>query len=306
MRVVNSIEDLIGRTPIIQLGKIADPQGARVLVKLEFFNPAGSIKDRVALQMVKAAEKAGKLKPGGVIVEPTSGNTGIGLAMVAAARGYRLIIVMPETMSIERQRLIRGLGAELVLTSGNEGMTGAVEKAKEIIEDNRDFLILQQFENPANPEAHRLTTAPEIIEQVGNDDVAAFVCGVGTGGTLTGTGSALKEKLPAMKVIAVEPAGSAVLSGGQQGLHHIQGIGAGFIPPVLDKSIIDEVVQVEDEDAYLTARRMMREEGIIAGISSGAAVFAALNAAVQFSPEKMVLTIAPDTGERYLSTALFD
>lgn len=305
MKIADSIEDLIGRTPVVQLGKMADPKGARVLVKLEFFNPAGSIKDRVALQMVKDAEKAGKLKPGGVIVEPTSGNTGIGLAMVAAARGYRLIIVMPETMSIERQKLIRGLGAELELTPGDEGMAGAVKKAQEIVEKHQEYIILQQFENPANPEAHRLTTAQEIIEQVG-DDLAAFVCGVGTGGTISGVGSVLKEKLPAVKVIAVEPAGSPVLSGGKAGTHGIQGIGAGFIPPVLDQSIIDEVIQVEDDDAFNTARKMMREEGIMAGISSGAAVFAALRAAAKFSPEKAVLAIAPDTGERYLSTALFE
>ncbi|HHV34764.1 MAG TPA: cysteine synthase A [Syntrophomonadaceae bacterium] len=305
MKVVNSIDDLIGNTPIIQLGKIVDPKGAKVLVKLEFFNPAGSIKDRVALQMVKSAEKAGKLKPGGVIVEPTSGNTGIGLAMVAAARGYRLIIVMPETMSIERQKLIRGMGAELVLTPGNEGMTGAVNKAQEIIEKNREYIILQQFENPANPEAHRLTTAPEIIHQVG-DELAAFVCGVGTGGTISGIGGALKEKLPAVKVIAVEPAGSPVLSGGKQGAHNIQGIGAGFIPPVLDESVIDEVIRVEDDDALITARKMMKKEGIMAGISSGAAVFAAIKVAAKLSPEKAVLAIAPDTGERYLSTELFD
>lgn len=305
MKVVNSIDDLIGNTPIIQLGKIVDPKGAKVLVKLEFFNPAGSIKDRVALQMVKSAEKAGKLKPGGVIVEPTSGNTGIGLAMVAAARGYRLVIVMPETMSIERQKLIRGMGAELVLTPGNEGMTGAVNKAQEIIEKNREYIILQQFENPANPEAHRLTTAPEIIHQVG-DELAAFVCGVGTGGTISGIGGALKEKLPAVKVIAVEPAGSPVLSGGKQGAHNIQGIGAGFIPPVLDESVIDEVIRVEDDDALITARKMMKKEGIMAGISSGAAVFAAIKVAAKLSPEKAVLAIAPDTGERYLSTELFD
>lgn len=305
MKVVNSIDDLIGNTPIIQLGKIVDPKGAKVLVKLEFFNPAGSIKDRVALQMVKSAEKAGKLKPGGVIVEPTSGNTGIGLAMVAAARGYRLIIVMPETMSIERQKLIRGMGAELVLTPGNEGMTGAVNKAQEIIGKNREYIILQQFENPANPEAHRLTTAPEIIHQVG-DELAAFVCGVGTGGTISGIGGALKEKLPAVKVIAVEPAGSPVLSGGKQGAHNIQGIGAGFIPPVLDESVIDEVIRVEDDDALITARKMMKKEGIMAGISSGAAVFAAIKVAAKLSPEKAVLAIAPDTGERYLSTELFD
>lgn len=305
MKVVNSIDDLIGNTPIIQLGKIVDPKGAKVLVKLEFFNPAGSIKDRVALQMVKSAEKAGKLKPGGVIVEPTSGNTGIGLAMVAAARGYRLVIVMPETMSIERQKLIRGMGAELVLTPGNEGMTGAVNKAQEIIGKNREYIILQQFENPANPEAHRLTTAPEIIHQVG-DELAAFVCGVGTGGTISGIGGALKEKLPAVKVIAVEPAGSPVLSGGKQGAHNIQGIGAGFIPPVLDESVIDEVIRVEDDDALITARKMMKKEGIMAGISSGAAVFAAIKVAAKLSPEKAVLAIAPDTGERYLSTELFD
>ncbi|MGB4504504.1 MAG: cysteine synthase A [Syntrophaceticus sp.] len=305
MKIADSIEDLIGRTPVVQLGKMSDPKGARVLVKLEFFNPAGSIKDRVALQMVKDAEKAGKLKPGGGIVEPTSGNTGIGLAVVAAVRGYRLIIVMPETMSIERQKLIRGLGAELELTPGDEGMAGAVKRAQEIVEKHKEYIILQQFENPANPEAHRLTTAQEIIDQVG-DDLAAFVCGVGTGGTISGVGGVLKEKLPAVKIIAVEPAGSPVLSGGKAGTHSIQGIGAGFIPPVLDQSIIDEVIQVEDDDAFNTARKMMREEGIMAGISSGAAVFAALRAAAKFSPEKAVLTIAPDTGERYLSTALFE
>ena len=238
-------------------------------------------------------------------MEPTSGNTGIGLAMVAAARGYRLIIVMPETMSIERQKLIRGMGAELVLTPGNEGMTGAVNKAQEIIEKNREYIILQQFENPANPEAHRLTTAPEIIHQVG-DELAACVCGVGTGGTISGIGGALKEKLPAVKVIAVEPAGSPVLSGGKQGAHNIQGIGAGFIPPVLDESVIDEVIRVEDDDALITARKMMKKEGIMAGISSGAAVFAAIKVAAKLSPEKAVLAIAPDTGERYLSTELFD
>ncbi|CEO90421.1 cysteine synthase A [Syntrophaceticus schinkii] len=305
MKVANSIEELIGRTPVIQLGKMADPKGARVLVKLEFFNPAGSIKDRVALQMVRDAEKTGKLKPGGVIVEPTSGNTGIGLAMVAAARGYTLIIVMPETMSIERQKLIRGLGAELVLTPGDEGMTGAVNRAQEMLKKHPDYVVLQQFENPANAEAHRLTTGPEIIDQVGKD-LAAFVCGVGTGGTLTGTGSVLKEKLSGVKVIAVEPAGSPVLSGGKEGTHNIQGIGAGFIPPVLDQRVIDQVIRVEDEEALITARRMMREEGIMAGISSGAAVFAAIKIAATLSPEKAVLAIAPDTGERYLSTALFE
>ncbi|MDD4783090.1 MAG: cysteine synthase A [Syntrophaceticus sp.] len=305
MKVANSIEELIGRTPVIQLGKMADPKGARVFVKLEFFNPAGSIKDRVALQMVETAEKEGRLKPGGVIVEPTSGNTGIGLAMVAASRGYRLILVMPETMSVERQKLISGLGADLVLTPGDEGMSGAVNRAEEMIEEHPDYFLPQQFENPANSEAHRLTTAQEILEQMG-DDLAAFVCGVGTGGTLTGVGSVLKEKKPAVKIIAVEPAGSPVLSGGKAGVHNIQGIGAGFIPAVLDQSLIDQVITVEDDKAIETAKTMMKKEGIMAGISSGAAVYAALQVAAQLSHQQAVLAIAPDTGERYLSTALFE
>jgi cysteine synthase A len=305
MKVANSIEELIGCTPVVRLGKMADPKGARVFVKLEFFNPAGSIKDRVALQMVETAEKEGKLKPGGVIVEPTSGNTGIGLAMVAAARGYKLLIVMPETMSVERQKLISGLGAELVLTPGKEGMSGAVKRAEEICMENPDYFLPQQFENPANSKAHRLTTAQEILDQMG-EDLAGFVCGVGTGGTLTGVGSVLKEKMPAVKIIAVEPAGSPVLSGGQVGVHNLQGIGAGFIPSVLDQNLIDQVFTVGDEQAIETAKTMMKKEGIMAGISSGAAVYATLQVAAQLSPQKAVLAIAPDTGERYLSTALFD
>lgn len=304
-KTASSIVDLIGETPIVQLGKMADPLRARVLVKLEFFNPAGSSKDRVALQMVLNAERTGKLKAGGVIVEPTSGNTGIGLAMVAAARGYRLIIVMPENMSVERQKLIQGFGAELELTPAIEGMAGAVKRAQEIVKEHPDYYLPQQFENPANSEAHRLTTAAEIIEQLG-DELAAFVCSVGTGGTITGVGSVLKERYPEVKVIAVEPANSPVLSGGKPGPHDIQGIGAGFIPPVLDMGVIDEIIQVEDRDAFTTARRMMRDEGVLAGISSGAAVYAALIAAAEFPPEKAVLAIAPDTGERYLSTRLFD
>lgn len=300
-----SIVELIGRTPVIWLNKMTDPMKARLLVKLEFFNPAGSSKDRAALQMVLNAEKTGRLKPGGVIVEPTSGNTGIGLAMVAASRGYRLIIVMPENMSVERQKLIKGLGAELELTPAEEGMAGAVKRAEEIMREHPDYYLPQQFENPANPEAHRLTTGAEIIEQVG-DELAAFVCCVGTGGTITGVGSILKERYPKVKVIAVEPANSPVLSGGKPGRHSIQGIGAGFIPPVLDLGIIDEIIQVGDQDAFITARRMMREEGIIAGISSGAAVYAALKFAAEFPPDKAVLAVAPDTGERYLSTQLFD
>lgn len=306
MKVANSIEELIGCTPVVQLGKMADPKGARVFVKLEFFNPAGSIKDRVALQMVETAEKEGKLKPGGVIVEPTSGNTGIGLAMVTAARGYKLIIVMPETMSVERQKLISGLGAELVLTPGKEGMGGAVKRAEKMAKEHPDYFLPQQFENPANSKAHRLTTVQEILDQMGEDDLAGFVCGVGTGGTLTGVGSVLKEKMPAVKIIAVEPAGSPVLSGGKAGVHNLQGIGAGFIPSVLDQNLIDQVITVEDDKAIETAKAMMKREGIMAGISSGAAVCAALQVAAQLSPQQAVLAIAPDTGERYLSTALFD
>lgn len=302
--IAKSIIDLIGQTPVVQLGKIANPDQGRVLVKLEFYNPGGSIKDRVALRMIEVAELNGKLKPGGVIVEPTSGNTGIGLAMVAAARGYRLIIVMPETMSVERQKLIRGFGAELILTPGDRGMSGAVEKAREIVGQNPGFFLPQQFENPANPEAHQLTTACEIIEQVGSG-LAAFVCGVGTGGTLTGVGSILKERYPGVKIIAVEPAGSPVLSGGKPGIHGIQGIGAGFLPLVLKTELIDEVIPVKDEDAYNTSCRMMCEEGILSGISSGAAVFAAIRVAQRYAPEQVVLAIAPDTGERYLSTSLF-
>ncbi len=304
MQVASSILGLIGKTPVVQLRKLAPGEGARLLVKLEFFNPGGSIKDRIALSMVEAAEKSGRLKPGGVIVEPTSGNTGIGLAMVAAAKGYRLIIVMPETMSLERQKLLKGFGAELVLTPGEEGMAGAVARAREIVEQNPGYFLPQQFENPANPQVHRLTTAREILEQCGGD-LAAFVCGVGTGGTLTGVGEVLKERNPQIRIIAVEPAGSPVLSGGKPGSHGIQGIGAGFIPAVLRTALIDEIIQVRDEDACETARKMMREEGILAGISSGAAVYAALQVARKFPPDKAVLAIAPDTGERYLSTPLF-
>ncbi len=304
MQVTASVLDLIGKTPVVQLRKLPPRKGARLFVKLEYFNPGGSIKDRIALNMIETAEKCGRLRPGGVIVEPTSGNTGIGLAVVAAARGYRLIIVMPETMSVERQKLLQGFGAELVLTPGDEGMKGAVARAREIVAQNPDFFLPQQFENPANPEVHRLTTAQEIIRQL-NDDLAAFVCGVGTGGTLTGVGEVLKERDPQIKIIAVEPAGSPVLSGGEPGSHAIQGIGAGFIPAVLKTGIIDDVIRVRDEEAYETARRMMREEGILAGISSGAAVCAALKVARNYDPDKAVLTIAPDSGERYLSTPLF-
>ncbi|HAA90335.1 MAG TPA: cysteine synthase A [Peptococcaceae bacterium] len=304
MQVVSSVLELIGKTPVVELRKIVPKGSARVLVKLEYFNPAGSIKDRIALKMVEEAEKNGLLKPGGVIVEPTSGNTGIGLALVAAVKGYRLIIVMPESMSIERQRLLQGLGAELVLTPDEEGMGGAIARARHIVAENPGYFLLQQFENPANPQAHRETTAQEILAQTGGE-LDAFVCGVGTGGTLTGVGEVLKEKIPGIKVVAVEPAASPVLSGGKPGSHEIQGIGAGFVPAVLNTEIIDQVIQVSDRDAIETSKKLMQKEGIIAGISSGAAVYAALEVASSLGSGKTVLTIAPDTGERYLSTSLF-
>ncbi len=304
MQVVSSVLELIGKTPVVELRRIVPKGSARVLVKLEYFNPAGSIKDRIALKMVEEAEKSGFLKPGGTIVEPTSGNTGIGLALVAVVKGYRVIVVMPESMSVERQKLLQGLGAELVLTPDEEGMEGAVARARQIVAENPGYFLLQQFENPANPQAHRETTAQEILAQT-EGKLDAFVCGVGTGGTLTGVGEVLKEKIPGVKVVAVEPAASPVLSGGKAGSHKIEGIGAGFVPAVLNTGIIDQVIQVSDQDAIATSRKLMQKEGIIAGISAGAAVYAALKVASSLGPGKTVLTIAPDTGERYLSTSLF-
>jgi cysteine synthase A len=304
VQVVSSVLELIGKTPVVELRRIVPKGSARVLVKLEYFNPAGSIKDRIALKMVEEAEKSGFLKPGGTIVEPTSGNTGIGLALVAVVKGYRVIVVMPESMSVERQKLLQGLGAELVLTPDEEGMEGAVARARQIVAENPGYFLLQQFENPANPQAHRETTAQEILAQT-EGKLDAFVCGVGTGGTLTGVGEVLKEKIPGVKVVAVEPAASPVLSGGKAGSHKIEGIGAGFVPAVLNTGIIDQVIQVSDQDAIATSRKLMQKEGIIAGISAGAAVYAALKVASSLGPGKTVLTIAPDTGERYLSTSLF-
>lgn len=304
MKRARDITELIGLTPIVQLNRMADPKGASVWVKLEYFNPGGSIKDRVALKMIEAAEQQGKIKPGSTIVEPTSGNTGIGLAMVAAARGYRLVLVMPETMSIERRKILKAYGAQFILTPGIDGMQGAVEQAVELVKRNPDYFMPQQFSNPANPQAHEETTAREIIEQM-EGRISAFVAAVGTGGTVTGTGRILKQHVPGVLVIGVEPDASPVLSGGEAGPHKIQGIGAGFIPEVLELELLDRVVRVKDGDALETARRLASEEGLLVGISSGANVWAALEIAKQLKMEESVVVIAPDTGERYISTELF-
>ncbi len=294
----------IGGTPLVPLRRLAPPGGARVLAKLESRNPGGSVKDRIARAMIEAAEREGRLAPGGTIVEPTSGNTGIGLAWIAASRGYRCVLVMPETMSVERRALLAHLGAELVLTPGSEGMGGAIRRAEEIARETGAFRP-DQFANPANPDVHRRTTAEEIWRDTGGE-VDALVAGVGTGGTITGVGSVLRERRPGARIVAVEPDESPVLSGGQPGPHGIQGIGAGFVPAVLDVSLLDEVVRVTTEQALAAARRLAREEGILGGISSGAAVCAALALAAR--PEfagRTIVTILPDTGERYLSTPLF-
>lgn len=303
-----SIDQLIGHTPLLELSHIEKAEGlrARVLAKLESFNPGGSAKDRIARAMLDAAEEAGVLTPGeGTVIEPTSGNTGIGLAMVAAARGYRAVIVMPDTMSIERRRLVAAYGAEVVLTPGAKGMAGAIERANELARSIPQSIVAGQFDNPANPNAHRTTTGPEIWEDTdGNVDI--LVAGVGTGGTITGAGSYLKEKNPALKVVAVEPQASPVLSGGTAGPHKIQGIGAGFVPQVLDTAIYDEIVTVSAEDAFATGRMLGAREGVLAGISSGAALWAALEEAKKPENEgKTIVVMLVDTGERYLSTDLF-
>jgi cysteine synthase A len=302
-RVANSITELIGQTPVVKLNRLVDEDSAEVYLKLEFMNPGSSVKDRIALAMIEAAEKAGKIKPGDTIIEPTSGNTGIGLAMVAAAKGYKTILVMPDTMSLERRNLLRAYGAELVLTPGSEGMRGAIRKAEELANEHGYFMP-QQFKNEANPEIHRLTTGPEIVEQMG-DQLDAFVAGIGTGGTITGAGEVLREKYPNIKIYAVEPADSPVLSGGKPGPHKIQGIGAGFVPDILNTNIYDEVITVKTEEAFEAARRAAREEGILGGISSGAAIHAALKVAKQLGKGKKVLAIIPSNGERYLSTPLY-
>lgn len=303
-RKANSILELIGQTPVVRLNKIVGKNDATIWAKLEMFNPLSSVKDRICLSMVEAAEKEGNLKPGATIVEPTSGNTGIGLAMVAAVKGYKLILTMPDTMSIERRSLLKAFGAELILTPGKEGMKGAVKKAEELIKKNPDYFMPQQFNNLANPEIHRKTTAVEILEQVG-ENIDAFVAGVGTGGTITGVGEVLRKKNPKVKIIAVEPSASAVLSGCPSGPHKIQGIGAGFVPQVLNTDILDEIITVSNEDAAATSRRLTKEEGLFVGISSGAACWAALKVAKRLGKGKTVVVILPDTGERYLTTDLF-
>lgn len=306
-RIANSISELVGNTPLVRLNRVAQAEGAQaeILLKLEFYNPASSVKDRIGLSMIEAAEAAGKLGPDTIILEPTSGNTGIGLAFVAAAKGYKCTLVMPDTMSLERRKLLRAFGAELVLTPGAKGMTGAIAQAREMAESDARYFIPQQFENPANPAIHRRTTAEEIWRDT-DGQVDILVSGVGTGGTITGVSEVIKARNPDFYTVAVEPADSPVLSGGQPGPHKIQGIGAGFVPAVLNVDIIDEVVQVTNDAALVMARRVAAEDGILVGISSGAAIWAALQVAKRpQNAGKRVVTIIPSSGERYLSTALF-
>src|SRR5262245_21631403 len=300
-RVASTVLELIGRTPLVRLNRLPKAGGAEVVAKLESVNPGGSVKDRIAVAMLEDAERRGLLKAGGTIVEPTSGNTGIRLAMAAAVKGYRLILTMPDDMSVERQRLLARFGAEIQLTPAIEGMTGAVFAAQELVREHPEYFMPQQFQNPANPEIHRRTTALEILEAMDGRRIDAFVAGVGTGGTVTGVGEVLKSKIPGIQVIAVEPARSPVLSGGRARPHAIQGIGASFIPGVLNREVLDRVMTVRDEDALAWARRLAREEGLLVGISAGAAAFAACAVAAELGPEQLVVTVLPDTGERYLS-----
>jgi cysteine synthase A len=303
-KIYEDIAQLIGNTPMVKLNRIVPEDTAEVIVKLESFNPGGSVKDRIALNMIKKAEEEGRLKPGGTIVEATSGNTGIGLAMVSAVKGYRLILVMPDTMSIERRNLLLSYGAKLVLTPGAEGMKGAIKKAQEILESNPDYIMLDQFKNPANPEIHELTTAKEILKDT-NGLVDAFVAGVGTGGTISGVGKVLKQYNKDIKIVAVEPEESPVLSGGEPGPHKIQGIGAGFVPDTLNLDVIDEIIKVKERDAFEMSMKLAKQEGILCGISSGANVFAAIEVANRLGKGKRVVTVLPDTGERYLSMHKF-
>lgn len=305
MKIANNITELIGNTPMVKLNKLKPKNGADIYLKLEFYNPGSSIKDRIALSMIEASEQDGSLQKDGTIVEPTSGNTGIGLAMIGAAKGYNVILVMPDTMSMERRKLLKVFGAKLVLTDGAKGMKGAIEKAEEIVKENPSYFMPQQFMNKANPEAHRKSTALEILEQMDND-FDMFIAGVGTGGTITGVGEVIKSKLDKAKIVAVEPKASAVLSGDNPGPHKIQGIGAGFVPDILNVDIIDEVFKVRDEDALETARRVVLDEGILVGISSGAAVYTAIEKAKELGEGKKIVVIIPSYGERYLSTPLFN
>jgi cysteine synthase A len=301
LRFAQNVLDLIGRTPVVRLNRLPARDGAAVVAKVESLNPGGSVKDRIAVAMLEDAERRGLLRPGGTIVEPTSGNTGIGLAIAAAVKGYRLILTLPDDMSVERQRLLARFGAEIHLTPAIEGMTGAVYAAQELVREHPDYFMPQQFENPANPEAHRRGTALEILEVLGDRRLDAFVAGVGTGGTLTGVGEVLKDKIPGVRIVAVEPARSPVLSGGKSRPHAIQGIGASFVPGVLNRRIIDQILTVRDEDAIAWSRRLAREEGLLVGVSAGAAAFAACAVAATLTPAQLVMTILPDTGERYLS-----
>lgn len=305
MKVVNSVIELIGDTPLIRLSNLAKQNWGDIYLKLEYFNPAGSIKDRPALFMIEEAEKEGKLKKGSVIVEPTSGNTGIGLAMVGRSKGYKVILIMPETMSIERRNLLKAYGAQIILTPGEKGMTGSIEVAEKLVNENDNYFMPNQFGNINNPKSHVLTTARELIKQTdGNIDV--FVSGIGTGGTITGIGKVLKKEIPNVKIVGVEPASSPVISKGEPGAHKIQGIGANFIPEILDLNIVDEVDQVTDAEAIETTKRLALEEGLLVGISSGAAVFSALKKAKILGKGKRIVAIAPDSGERYLSTGIYE
>ncbi|MWV47552.1 cysteine synthase A [Paenibacillus sp. HJL G12] len=307
-KVVNNVTELIGSTPLVRLNRLVSDDSAEIYLKLEYQNPGSSVKDRIAISIVEEAEKDGTLKPGGTIVEATSGNTGIGLAMVAAAKGYKSVIVMPETMSLERRNLLRAYGAELVLTPGAEGMNGAVKKAEEIVSENPGYFMAEQFKNPANVKIHRETTGPEIVEAIESigGTLDAFVAGIGTGGTISGAGEVLKKSFPDVKIVAVEPAASPILSGGKPGPHKIQGLGANFIPDILNREIYDEIIHVENDEAFETARRVAKEEGVLAGISSGAAVFAALKVAKELGKGKRVVVVIPSNGERYLSTPLYN
>jgi len=304
--IYDNVTELIGRTPMMQLNNIGKELKAEIAAKIEFFNPGGSVKDRIALNMIEAAEKEGKINQNTILVEPTSGNTGIGLAMVAASKGYKLVLTMPETMSIERRNLLKAYGAELVLTPGEKGMSGAIEKAVEIVQENANAILLQQFENINNPEIHKRTTALEILADT-EGKIDYFVAGVGTGGTITGVGSILKERIPGVQIVAVEPYDSPVLSGGKPGPHKIQGIGAGFVPKVLDTEIIDKIIKVKSEDAFKWAKELAKKEGLLVGISAGAALSAAVELAQDVANAgKRIVVLLPDTGERYLSTELFE